>query len=338
MFATTSLDSFANDWPTRPITAVIGYKPGGGTDFVSRSISPLLEDHLHTSIKLVNQPGAAAAIATDFIWNKPSNGYWWLMSSGFNRGLRVTGQHATVPYSDWQFYMADTTIMSFSVRADSPITDFDDFLERCRSNLRALTVSNSGIGGSWHLGGTLVKKVAKVDFVDVPYKGGKPALLACLNGEVDVVSGGIHEHLGSIKSGSLRNLCVCATSDLSVSGITLKTINHFVPGLQTHTPFGGGSTMAIKRDTDPLILKQIANAWMQAATSLKFVELETAKVRFVNPLVGAEADKKAALWECIAANLLHEAGKSKYDPQVLGIPPISEFENFWPPKHYRPAI
>lgn len=326
------------EWPSKTITSVIGYKPGGGTDFVSRAMAPLMESELNATIKVVNQPGAAASIATDFVWNKPSDGYWWLMTSGFNRGLRVTKRHSTVPYMDWQFYQADTAIMSISVVPDSPIKDFEDFMRRCKDKPDTVKVSNSGIGGSWHLGGTLMQLVGKFSYKNVPYKGGKPAVKAALVGEVDVVTSGFHEHLQHLKAGRLRNLAVCSAEDISIDGVDVKTITHWIPGLKSHVPFGGGSTMGIKRNTDPGILRAVADAWMKGASSEKFAKLEAKKPRFPGPTVGEEADKKAALWETIAANLLHEAGKSKANPKDLGIPTIEEFENFWPPKGYKPAI
>jgi tripartite-type tricarboxylate transporter receptor subunit TctC len=326
-------------WPSKPITAVIGYKAGGGTDFVARTVTSIMEPMLDGStIKAVNQPGAAASVATDFVWNKPADGYWWLATSGFNRGLRVTKRHDTSPYLDWQFYHADTAIMSVSVKPDSPIRDMADFIKRCNDNPGSLKVSNSGIGGSWHLGGTLMKKYAKIDYTDVPYKGGKPAVLACLNGEVDAVTSGFHEHLQHLKSGQLRNLAVCSSEDITIQGVSVTSITHTVPGLTAHTPFGGGSTMGLRRNTDPAVLKQIGDAWMQAIGSDKFKELEAKKPRFPDPAIGAEADRRAALWETVAANLLHEAGKSKADPKDLGIPTIEDFDNFWPPKGYKPAF
>lgn len=329
----------AAGWPSKPITAVIGYKAGGGTDFVARTATAIMEPIMGgATIKPVNQPGASGSLATDFVWNKPANGYWWLSTAGFNRGLRVTKAHDTNPYMDWQFHHADTAIMSISVLPDSPIKDMADFIKRCKDNPGKLKISNSGIGGSWHLGGTLVKKVAGIDYTDVPYKGGKPAVLACLNGEVDAVTSGVHEHLQHLKSGKLRNLAVCSSADMTIQGVTMTSITHTVPGLKSHTPFGGGSTMGMRRDTDPGILKQVGAAWMQAIGSDKFKELEAKKPRFPDPAIGEEADRRAALWETVAANLLHEAGKSKVDPKDLGIPPIDEFNNFWPPKGYKPAF
>lgn len=331
--------AFGAAWPTKPITAVIGYKAGGGTDFVARTAGAIIEPLIPgATINPINKPGAAASLATDFVWNKPADGHWWLSTSGFNRGLRVTGQHDTNPYTDWQFYHADTAIMSVAVLPNSPIKSIEDLIKYCKDNPGKLKVSNSGIGGSWHLGGTLFKKVAGIDYTDVPYKGGKPAVLACLNGEVDAVTSGLHEHLKHFKAGTLRSLAICSKADMTLQGVTVKSITHAVPGLAEHTPFGGGSTVALRRDTDKGILKQVGAAWMKAINSDKFKELEAKKPRFPDPAIGEEADRRAALWETVAANLLHEAGKGKVDPKDLGIPKIEDFNSFWPPKGYKPAI
>ncbi len=325
-------------WPSRPISLVVGYRPGGGTDFVARLVAPMLEALLDTPIKVLNQPGATGSVATDFIWNQPADGHWWLMTSGFNRGLRASGLHHTVPYRDWQFHMADTTVMSLSVRPDSPLADFGAFLDRCRRQPDAVRVSNSGVGGSWHLGCALIKEVAGIDFIDVPYKGGKPAVLACLNGEVDVVASGYHEQVDLIESGHLRNLCICADDEAGSGTPPGSSILGWLPALRPHTPFGGGSTMALRRDTDPAILRRVAEAWTAVTASAEFRTRELGNSRRPTPATGGEADRRAALWECVAANLLHRTGNARSDPQALGLPAIADFGSFWPPTGYQPAF
>ena len=326
-------------WPSQTITAVVGYKPGGGTDFVSRAITPVMEAALGDNpIRVVNNPGASASLATELVRSKPADGHWWLFASGFNRGLRCLELHPTVPCMDWQFYQADTTVMSISVRTDSPIRDMEDFLRRARDKSRDLRVSHSGKGGSWHLGGTLIKRTAGIEYQGIPYQGGKPAVLACLNGEVDVVTSGLHEHIEHIKAGTLRNLAVTTSEAVDVDGLTLSSVTESLPELKDKTPFGGGTTMGLRRETDPAVLKSIADAWTDSVRSEKFVTLERERFRFPEPVTGEAADRSAALWETIAANLLYDTGLSKISPAELNIPAIEAFDGFWPPKDYKPAF
>jgi hypothetical protein len=149
---------------------------------------------------------------------------------------------------------------------------------------------------------------------------------------------GLHEQLEFIKSGHLRNLAVCTGEAMDIQGQHLKSIVDVVPGLKGKTPVGGGTAMAMRRDTDPGILRTVAKAWVAGVKSKKFMEIEGKKARFPDPVVGEEADKRATLWEVVGANLLHESGKAKKTPKELGLPTIAEFDKWWPPKGYKPRI
>lgn len=148
----------------------------------------------------------------------------------------------------------------------------------------------------------------------------------------------MHEQLELIRAGRLRNLSVCTEKAMDIQGQHLKSITDFIPGLKGKTPIGGGTAMCMRRDADPGILKAVAKAWVAGVNSKKFTEIELKKARFPDPVVGEEADKRATLWEVTAANLLHAVGKSKKSPKELGLPSISEFDKWWPPKGYTPRI
>ena len=161
---------------------------------------------------------------------------------------------------------------------------------------------------------------------------------SCLAGETDVTCNGLHEQLPFIKSGKLRCLAVAISSPLKIQGLTLRPITDVLPSLKTVTPIGGGFSVALKRNTDPAILKQIADAWLKSIGDKKFQEIEAKKPRFPDPVVGEKADRRAALWDCVASNLLVDAGLNKKSLKELDIPSIEEFDKWWPPKGYKPAI
>jgi tripartite-type tricarboxylate transporter receptor subunit TctC len=331
--------SFAAGWPSRPITFVIATKAGGGVDGVARSVSPLIESRIKNStINVVNKTGATGSIGGKFVFGKPSDGHWWFASGGFNRGLRALGLWDLTGTNDWQYYGADTSIMSLSVPVDSPIKDMADLIKRAKDAPGKLRMSTNGLGGTWHLAASLVMQQSKTKFRVVPYKGGKPATTAALKKEVDVACSGLHEQLDAVKAGRLRNLCIATDKAMKIQGQDLKPITDYVPSLKGKTPIGGGMATALKRDTDPGILKQLADAWMASVGSKEFHDIDMKKPRFPSPVVGADADKRAMLWETVAANLLADVGKAKKSPKDLGLPSIDDFDNWWPPKGYKPRI
>ncbi len=298
-----------------------------------------MEKYLNASINVINKPGAVASLATDFVWKKPADGHWWLFSSTYNKLLRCNGYHETVPYLDWQFYGVDVSIMSWSVDADSPIKNFGDLVLLARKDPGRITVSNSGTGGVWHLGNSLLESVANVKFNNISYSGGKDATLAALQKETDVVGSGIHEHIEHIKSGRLRNLAVFTSSPINVPGYDdLGPVTNWVPNMEPHAPFGGGGSMALRRDTDTEILKSIEAGFLQATQSEAFLERMKKKFRFANVRTGEAADKTAALQETVASKILKELGVAKFGHKDLGLPDPEDFEAWWPPKGYQPRI
>jgi len=332
-------NAFGARWPRRPITGVVGYRQGGGTDSTARTLVPTMEKELDATINVINKPGAVASLATDFVWKKPADGYWWLFSSTYNKLLRCNGYHKTVPYMDWQFYGVDVSLMSWSVVHDSPIKSFGDLLSLAKKKSGEISVGNSGIGGVWHLGNSLLESVAKVKFKNVAYKGGKGATLAALQKEVDVVGSGVHEHIEHIKAGRLRNLAVFRANSLKVPGYDdLKPVTDWVPALKSHAPFGGGGAMGLRRDTDPKILKMIEGGFLKATKSEAFMNRMKKKFRFPNVRTGADADKTAALQEIVASKILKELGVAKFGHKDLGLPDPQDFDAWWPPKGYKPRF
>ncbi len=337
--AALPLEVLAAAYPSRPITAFIATKQGGGVDGVARSLAPLMEPRLNNAtINVINKTGATGSIAGTHVLGLPPDGYSWFCAGGFNRGLRAMGLMTAVPYETWQYYGADTSIASISVPPDSPIKDMEDLIRRAKDNPGKLRMATNGLGGTWHLAAALIMQQSGTKFRIVPYKGGKPATTAALKSEVDVAVSGLHEQLDVIKAGRLRNFCIATDKPLAIQGQNLKPITDYIPGLKGKTPIGGGMSMAMRRDTDPAILRQVADVWLAAVNSKEFHAIDMKKPRFPDPVVGEAADKRATLWEVIAANLLYSVKKAKRSPKEIGLPSIDEFENWWPPKGYKPRI
>lgn len=329
----------AGNWPEKAIEIVVGRQAGGGADGTARLLAPLLEDRLGAPrISVTNMPGASGAVAAKYVRSLPPHGHHWLIAGGYHQGLRAMGFDDAVPYKDWQYFGADSSIMSFAVDPDSPIRDLEDLIRRGIDQPDQMRMSVDGIGGTWHLGALLVMRTTGAKFRVIPYGGGKPATVAGLQGEVDVVCSGIHEQIGAIKAGKLRALGTGASETINLQDESLPSILTAVPKLATKTPIGGGAAMGVDRSTDAGVLKRIADAWTWAIRSEKADQAQRLRGRFPALAVGEAADRSAALYETVAANLLQEMGIAKHSPADLGLPSIDEFDDWWPPKGYSPRI
>ena len=329
------------DWPgKRPISAVITQAAGGGTDMMTRAYISPMEDAIGTTINAMNRPGANGALAMDFLASKPSDGYWWMGGSNFNKALRVMG-HTKLSWRDWQYFKAANSIQSFTVRADSPFKTLDDFIAAAKKNPGKYKVNGSGVGGLWSEGVALLENAAGIKVSLIQYKGGKPGVMAALQGEIDLCASGLHETIEFLKTGKMRPLAVFAPGPITIpNGTVIKPIGDIVPALQAFAPFGGYYTLAVKKDTPVPILKKVAETFIKACNSPSFTAILKKKYFSKDVLVGEAADKAAAKAEATTSWLLWDLKVQgvKVNPADLGIPRPTDFEKYWPPKGYKPRF
>ena len=332
----------AADWPDKkPITVVIMYKAGGGTDVMTRAYTKAMEEALGTTVNAVNRPGATGSLAADFAYSKPADGNWWLGGSQFGKSLRVMGLSTYKPYEDWQWFKVANGIQAFSVRADSPFKTMEDFINAAKKDPGKVSMSNSGIGGIWHEGNEIMTQAAGIETKQVPYKGGAPAVLAALQGEVDVAGSGLHEVIGHIRSGKMRNLAIFTKEPITLKdGTVLKPITDFFPKLAAYAPFGSEYTLGVKRDTPVEVLEKIKEAFVSASDSPEFNAILEKKFFFKAVTTGEDADRLATLREAVTSWLFWDmkVEGAKVNPADLGIPRPEDFDKWWPPKGYKPLM
>ena len=333
----------AAKWPDRPITAVVMYSAGGGTDTVIRTLATEMAKSTGWTINVINKPGAVGGVATRFLLNKPDDGYWWLGAANYNKFVRVMGHSDSQAWTDWQYFQAANSLASWSVRPDSPFKTFEDAIAAAKANPGKVSISTSGTGGLWQELALIVSEAAGVKLKYVPYKGGKPATLAGLQGEVDIAGGGVHEHIEFIKAGKLRNLQQTGTKDIDVPGVgKLRSVGAMLPQLKPLLPVGGIYNIALKRSTPVEVLEQVKTAFTAAVKSSAFQSVAKSKYFEVDIRTGEAADRRAAQVECVTASTFYrvrdQIGKKVKSPEELGLPEPEAFDKWWPPKGYKPRM
>ncbi len=330
-------------WPERPITVVVMYSAGGGTDTVIRTLAGEMAKSMGWTVNVVNKPGAVGGVATRFLLNKPTDGYWWLGAANYNKFVRVMGHSDSKAWEDWQYFQAANSLASWSVRADSPFQTFEDVVAAAKEKPGQISISTSGTGGLWQELALIVSEAAGIKLKYVPYKGGKPATLAGLQGEVDIAGGGVHEHIEFIKAGKLRNLQQTGREDLVVPDIgTLRSVGSMVPSLKPLLPLSGIYNIALKRDTPIEVLQLVKSAFVAAVQSPAFKKIAQSKYFDIDIRTGEAADRRAAQVECVTAstfyNVQDQIGKKVKSPEELGLPAPADFDAWWPPKGYEPRM
>jgi tripartite-type tricarboxylate transporter receptor subunit TctC len=335
-------DARAAGWPEKPVTLVIMYAAGGGTDVVLRVIAQEMAKAKGWTVEPLNKPGAVGGIATNYVLSQPADGYTLLGAANFNKFVRVMGHSKSKTWEDWTIMQAAASLASWSVRTESDLKSVDDVVKFGKANPGRLTISTSGTGGLWQELAMQVADRLGIEVKYVPYKGGKPATLAGLQGEVMVAGGGVHEHIELIRAGKLRNLFHCGTKDIKLAdGKVLSSLGTLVPAAKSLLPAGGTYNLMMRRTVPIAVQKEITAAFVQAAQSKTFKDVAEKKFFELQVLTGEAADKRAAQLEAQTAYLFNrynaQIGAKVKSAQELGLPDPKDFDKWWPPQGYKPV-
>jgi tripartite-type tricarboxylate transporter receptor subunit TctC len=179
----------AQSYPTKPISLVIGFPPGGGADGVARPMAEALGKVLGQPVILDYRPGAGTTIASALVASSPADGYTLYMSHGAHYGADKVLYKDKVKYAEESFTpiaLWTRTPFILAVNTSEGIASTQDLIERARANPGKLFYSSSGIGVGPHLAAVLFEKGADVKMSHVPFKGGAAAGVSLASGEVNL--------------------------------------------------------------------------------------------------------------------------------------------------------
>ena len=198
-------------YPEKPITLIVGYSPGGGTDLVARAVAPFLEKYLGSGarIVIVNRTGAGGEIGFAAIANAPADGY----TIGFvnTPPLMTIPIERTAQFGNAQrFELLGNLIddpCNFAVHANLPIKDLKELAAYAKANPGKVTVGSTGIGSDDHLVMLMFERAAGVKMTHIPYKGSADVRAAIQSGQLTVAAMNVGEALQSIRGGApMRNI------------------------------------------------------------------------------------------------------------------------------------
>lgn len=328
----------AAQWPERPLTLIVMYGAGGGTDIVLRTLAAEMSEATGWRINVINRPGAAGSVATRYVLNKRNDGYTLLGSSSFGKFARISGKGESRSWTDWYYMQAATNLASWSVRPDSPFKTFADVVTAAKANPGQITISTSGTGGLWHEMAASVAQAAGIELKYIPYNGGQAATLAGLNGEVDIAGGGVHEHRQFVDAGRLVTLQQTSPQDIVTDGgNVMPTLVNFIPEIEDRLPPNGTYDIGVRRDTPIEIIRELQRAFLSAVASATFRDVVERRNFVIDVLVGEPADRRAAELEAISADIFEALRiPGARTAEELGLPEPEDFAAWWPPEGYEP--
>jgi tripartite-type tricarboxylate transporter receptor subunit TctC len=221
----------AQSFPDRPVTIVVPFPPGGGTDALARIMQPSLGAMWKQPLIVENKPGAAGAIGGDYVAQAKPDGYTLLMSSTAGITAKNVDRFATVTLVSASPYVV-------VVNAKVPAASIRELIEYARRNPGKLTFGSSGTGAASHLAAELFKSMANVDMLHVPYKGTGQAVTDLVGGQIDVMFSPAETVMQHVQAGRLRALAVTSATRFAALPNLPTVAEAGVPGYEAVGWFG----------------------------------------------------------------------------------------------------
>ena len=209
LFATTL--ALGQAYPSRPVTFIVPFPPGGGTDISARTVAAKLSQMWKQSVVVENRAGAAGIVGADAAAKARPDGHTLLI---VNVGMVSINPalYAKLPYDPDKAFLPVSLIceLPFVLMASPrfPPNSVQELVAYARANPGKVTMASSGAGGSPHLTGEIFQLATGTKFTHVPYKGGGPAAIDLMAGHVDLLFASVLEGSGNIKAGKLKGLAV----------------------------------------------------------------------------------------------------------------------------------
>jgi len=202
--------ALAQSWPDKPIRFVMSAPAGSSIDVLGRTIADKLKDRLGQPVIVENKPAAGGTVATAEVAKAAPDGYTMLLA--FNGPLAITPLLSKVPY-DVQKDLAPVIITSsqpnvLAVTSQLPVKSVQELVAYARANPGKLNFASVGNGSSSHLNAELLKSLAAIDIVHIPFNGSPPAVTATIQNETQMIFAVMQPLQPQIQAGKLRALAV----------------------------------------------------------------------------------------------------------------------------------
>jgi tripartite-type tricarboxylate transporter receptor subunit TctC len=209
----------AQDFPSRPITLVVGFAPGGASDIIARQVAAKLSTRLGQNVVVENRAGAGGTIAANAVARATPDGYTLLFASSsamaispwLNKTLQYDPLKSFAPVSELvrgYFILSGTPVL--------PITNMKELVDYGNRNPGKLSCGSAGPGTIHHLSCELLAQSIGIPLLHVPYKGSAPAFAGLMSGEIQILFESVPTPVPLVQSGRVRGLAVTGASRLSV--------------------------------------------------------------------------------------------------------------------------
>jgi tripartite-type tricarboxylate transporter receptor subunit TctC len=290
----------AQPYPSKPITMIVPFPPGGVADIVGRPLAAQMEKSLKQPVVVTNRTGAGGAVGMAAVAKSAPDGYTILMGlssiSIFPVSDRIMGRTPAYEMKDFApiaLITADPTVLVVS--ADSPWNTLQEFVASAKAYPGKINYSSSGVYGTLHVAMEIFAHAAGIQLFHVPYQGGGPAVTALLGGQVHALASGPAAAIGQIKAGKMRALASWSTERLPLLP-EIPTFKELGYNAEFYIWSGVFAPAAIPSP----VFDRLRAAVREAATSAEF---KATMEKVSTPVTYLDAPAFRSYWERDAARL-----------------------------------
>ncbi len=206
----------AENFPNKPIKIVVGFAPGGGSDFIARIVAQKLTQKLGQTVFVENRPGAGGNLGAEIALRAPGDGYTLFLAA---TSYTVNASLYKLPFDPVNDITPIARLASgpfvIAANPNANINTLKDFVDRAKKEPGKLAYASAGSGSITHVATEYFLTTADIDVLHVPYKGTSPALTDTISGQVQVIFGTVASTVPHVKSGKLKGLAVTTATRLA---------------------------------------------------------------------------------------------------------------------------
>jgi tripartite-type tricarboxylate transporter receptor subunit TctC len=294
-----SSQASSQDYPARPVRWVVGFPAGGSSDIVARTLSDWLQERLGQPFVVDNRPGAGSNLAAEAVIHSPPDGYTLLSVTSAN------AINATVNKKSLSFdLLKQIAPVAGSARGPNvlvvhpsvPAGTVAEFIAHAKANPGKINMGSPGVGTTGHMAGELLKAMAAIDLVHVPYRGSAPALTDLIGGQVQVMLDAMITTLPHIRSGKLRALGV-TTATRSQALPDLPAIAETVAGYEAVIWYGVGVPRGTPADIVVKLNREINAGLASPKINARLAELGSTPIIVSADEFGTFVQAEIEKWE-----------------------------------------
>jgi len=272
--------AFAQNYPNKPIRIIIAQAPGSATDVISRVVANRLQESLGQPIVIEARPGAGGAVGTEAAARAAPDGYTLFMANNSTHGSNPA-LYSKLPYDAVNDFAPITLVATVPyvlvVDPSLPVKSVQELIALAKAKPGKMNYASAGNGSTHHFCGELLKSMAGIDLVHIPYKGSTPAIAGLLGGEVSLMFANLTDIGGQLKSGKVKALAVTVTKRASLIPEVPTLSEVGLPGFEIGSWFGllapAGTPAPIISRLNAETVKVLGRSDVQATLGAQGLEL-----------------------------------------------------------------